>query len=240
MVFAIKEFVFRHPQLERVARRTLDLRYQMALRHLRGVGLEIGALDRPLYLPRGVRAFYLDRMVPAKLYAHYPELSHRKFYVSIVGDGETLDCLRDGSLDFMIANHVIEHCQDPIGTIKTFLSKLKPGGVVFMAVPDMRRTFDRTRTPTPLEHLIRDHEYGPEGSRSEHYLEWATHVEKLSGDAAQSRANELMRQDYSIHFHCWTLEGFTELLAKLGARLPLALAEVRSWRNENVFILKRR
>ncbi len=239
LISRLKQFVFRHPWLERSARRLFDLRYRLAVRYLRGAGLEIGALDRPLYLPRQARAFYLDRLAPADLYKHYPELSHRHFYVSLVGDGETLDCIRDNSLDFMIANHVIEHCQDPIRTIKTFLSKLKPGGRIFMAVPDMRRTFDRDRDETPLAHLLADHDRGADVSRTAHYLEWAERVEHLSGDAASARANVLLAQDYSIHFHCWTLDGFRTLVDHLSGGLPLHTLDVRSWRNENIFIIEK-
>jgi SAM-dependent methyltransferase len=236
---SLKQYVLRVPWLERAARRRLDLRYRLARRHLRGVGLEIGALDRPLFLPRYARAYYLDRLLPAKLYEHYPELSHRRFFVSLVGDGETMACVRDASLDFLIANHVIEHCQDPIGAIQTFVSKLKPEGRIFMAVPDMRRTFDRRRTETPYEHLTADHERGPAISRNAHYQEWAEFVDGLNGPAADARAEALKQQDYSIHFHCWTLDGFQKFISHVAGQLPLRIVDVRSWRDENIFIIEK-
>jgi predicted SAM-dependent methyltransferase len=239
LISHLKQFVFRHPALERAARRLLDLRYKLARRHLRGAGLEIGALDRPLFLPLAAKAYYLDRLLPAELYQHYPELSHRHFFVSMVGDGETLDCIRNASLDFLIANHVIEHTQDPIGTLKTFLRKLKPGGIIFMAVPDMRRTFDQHRTETSWEHLAADHAHGPANSRRAHYREWAEQVEGLRGTEAEARANNLMNQDYSIHFHCRTLSGVHDFLAQLSKTLPLRVAVSRSWRNENIFVIEK-
>jgi predicted SAM-dependent methyltransferase len=239
LISQLKRFAFRHPALERVARSALDLRYKMARRHLGGVGLEIGALDRPLRLPQTARAFYLDRLLPAELYHHYPELDHRHFYVSVVGDGETMACIRDESLDFLVANHVIEHTQDPIGTFKTFFKKLRPKGKIFMAVPDMRRTFDHSRIETTWVHLSTDHEQGTETSRREHYQEWAEWVDGLRGSDAEQRATILMEQDYSIHFHCWTLTGFSSFLERLAARLPLRVLETRSWRNENIFIIER-
>ena len=217
----------------------LDLRYKMAHRQLRGVGLEIGALDRPLFLPQGVKAFYLDRLSPSDLYRHYPELSHRHFYVSIVGDGETMNCIRDASLDFLIANHVIEHMQDPIGTLRTFTRTLRPHGKIFMAVPDMRSTFDHRRAETTWEHHLRDHTDGPAVSRRDHYQEWAVLVDGLANSAADERARNLLAQDYSIHFHCWTLEGFRSFLDHLAAILPLRIAETKSWRNENIFIIEK-
>ncbi|MDD5088931.1 MAG: hypothetical protein PHI18_09070, partial [bacterium] len=58
----LKHTVRSCPPAERAARFLLDRRFQMARRHLRGCGVEIGALDRPLFLPKRARAFYLDRL----------------------------------------------------------------------------------------------------------------------------------------------------------------------------------
>jgi predicted SAM-dependent methyltransferase len=239
MVEALKSQVRRLPYLERVVRFAIDQRYRLARKHLRGIGIEIGALDRPLTLPAGARAYYLDRMLPRHLRDHYPELNGRPFFVSLVSDGERMDAIRDDSLDFVIANHVMEHCEDPVATLRTFAEKLKSGGTVFMAIPDMRRTFDRTRRETPLEHVMQDHADGPHHSRAEHFREWAEHVEGKSGSEIHSRAQELLEQEYSIHYHCWTRAGFEESLAHVKDLLPLTLIDVKSWRNENIFVLRR-
>jgi hypothetical protein len=233
----LKNLVHKSPALERLARRLVDRRYQLARCHMRGTGLEIGALDRPLMLPLGAKAYYLDRLLPAKLREHYPELSHRLFHVSLVADGETLSCIADGALDFLVANHVIEHCEDPIAALTTFARKLKAGGKIFMAVPDMRRTFDRRRRETTWEHLQADHEQGPARSRQQHYQEWAEVVDGLTGEDAARRARELQSMTYSIHFHCWTRRGFTDFLKRLRDHAPLSLIATRSWRNENIFVL---
>jgi SAM-dependent methyltransferase len=233
----LKNLVSKSPALERLTRRFVDRRYQLAWRHLRGIGLEIGALDRPLMLPSSAKAYYLDRLLPAKLREHYPELSHRRLYVSLVADGETLSCIAAGALDFLVANHVIEHCEDPIGALAAFARKLKPGGKIFMAVPDMRRTFDRNRRETTWEHLQADREQGPLRSREGHYREWAEVVDGLTGEEAVRRARELQAMTYSIHFHCWTRHGFTDFLERLRATAPLRRIASRSWRNENIFVL---
>jgi predicted SAM-dependent methyltransferase len=182
----------------------------------------------------------VDRYVPKRLYEHYPELAHRKFYVSLVGHGEELLFIRDSALDFFIANHVIEHCQDPIGTLRHFARCLKSGGVVFLAVPEMRKTFDIHRTETTIEHLLRDHGEGSISSREAHYHEWAELVEERTGADASRRARELMAADYSIHFHCWTRDGFRDFINGIESDTGLLIADVMSWRNENVFILKSR
>ena len=136
--------------------------------------------------------------------------------------GELLTTIPESSQDFIVANHFLEHCEDPIRTIETHLGKLKPGGVLFYAVPDKRYTFDSRRPLTPLDHMVADHEQGAERSRSEHYDEWTRLV--IDGEAppqaegsafdewVATRARELERDVYSIHMHVWTQAEFLALI----------------------------
>lgn len=195
---------------------------------LRGNGIEIGALHQPLAL-NGLpisRIQYVDRMPVDKLRQHYPELSGYKFTpVDVVDDGETLATFPNGSLDFIIANHFIEHTQNPIGTIRNWLAKLRLDGVVYMAVPDYRRIFDSERPLTTLEHLIEDDrvdQAGREQRDHEHYLEYARLVDKKAGNEVELHARRLIDASYSIHFHTFVADSFLEMLQY--AREHLALA----------------
>ncbi len=140
--------------------------------------------------------------------------------VDVVDDGEELQAIENGSQDFIVANHFLEHTGDPIGTIVTHLGKLRPGGVLFYAVPDKRFTFDFRRETTSLEHLVRDHEEGPEASRRRHYDEWGRAVLGTEADRAmpdfaeraEQFARELEGQNASIHNHTFTAASFLELL----------------------------
>jgi SAM-dependent methyltransferase len=189
------------------------LRKQIAFRYLTGDGIEIGALHSPLEIPPGVKVRYLDRMPRNQLRQQYPELSQYELVeLDIIDDGETLVSVSDISVDFVIANHMIEHCQNPILSIKNWLRVLKPGGVLYMAVPDKRCTFDCDRPVTPLEHLIRDYTEGPEWSMCPHFEEWARLVDKVSENDVAAHAKFLAEINYSIHFHVWTQVEFLELL----------------------------
>src|SRR4051794_24643687 len=149
------------------------VRKQLSDRFLHGEGLEIGALHLPLALPKGAHARYVDRYSREDLRSEYPELrTHDLVQVDVVDDGETLATVPDASADFLIANHFIEHTEDPIATLGHHSRVIRPGGVLYMAVPDKRSTFDIDRPVTPLEHLIQDHEHGSQHSRSAHYEEW--------------------------------------------------------------------
>lgn len=203
----------------------LDGRAELATRYLAGEGLEIGALHQPLAMPPHARARYVDRMTPEELRVEYPELAEWDLTeVDIVDDGERLATIAADSQDFVVANHFLEHCENPIGTIEAHLGKLKPGGVLFYAVPDMRYTFDFRRPVTPLDHMIGDYERGPEGSRREHYEEWARFVideespsvgtaeEAASEEWVREKARALDEAEYSIHMHTWTQVEFLRLI----------------------------
>ena len=110
-----------------------DPRGQLAAECLRGGGVEIGALHQPMPLPPGAGVTYVDRMTVEELRAHYPELAELELTpVDVVDDGERLATFEDESVDFVVANHFLEHCENPIGTIETHLRKLRPGGVAVL------------------------------------------------------------------------------------------------------------
>jgi predicted SAM-dependent methyltransferase len=198
-----------------------EARAELAYRFLSGKGLEIGALNWPLQLPAWAKARNVDRMTPEQLRAEYPEMAELQLAeVDVLDDGERLESIADGSQDFIVANHFLEHTGDPIGTIGNHLAKLKPGGILFYAVPDKRFTFDFRREATTLEHIVGDHEQGPEGSRRGHFDEWGLLVAGTETDREDPRwpqraeevARELEAEDFSIHTHTWTAASFLELL----------------------------
>jgi SAM-dependent methyltransferase len=219
-------------------RRQVSVRRRLANRHLSGSGLEIGALHMPLRVPAHASVRYVDRYEVPALRAHYPELADFDLVSpDIVTDGETLAGVPDASVDFVIANHMIEHCEDPIGTLGSHLRVLRSGGTLYMAVPDCRHTFDRDRTLTPLAHLARDHSDGPRWSRRTHYEEWARFVDVVEEPAIAARATELEAQSYSIHFHVWTPAAFLEMLVHCRTALGLELEVDTLERNGHEFIV---
>ncbi|HEY7327413.1 MAG TPA: class I SAM-dependent methyltransferase [Gemmataceae bacterium] len=211
------------PSPAAIAPRSRTMREAFAWEYLKGDGLEIGALHRPLPLPPNARVRYVDRLDVEGLRTHYPELKDLPLVrVDIIDDGEKLSCVPDGSQDFVVANHFIEHTQDPIGTIRRFLDVLKPGGILFMVVPDKRGTFDKQRSLTPVEHIYRDYEEGPDSSCAAHYYEW---VEKVWGDPTgrgiEAEAKRQLEMKFSIHFHVWTHTTFWEMLMAIRGRYAM-------------------
>ena len=191
------------------------IRELVARLYLSGDGLEIGGLNAPLRLPSGAQARYVDRLSTAELRETYPEgPGFHLVEVDIVDDGERLASIPEGSQDFIVANHFLEHCEDPIRTIQTLASRVVPGGVLYMAVPDADFTFDAKRPSTPFAHILADHSAGPEQSRVSHYEEWVTLVEGYADEAAVERRRTLMDMDYSIHFHVWRMHDLLDFFAR--------------------------
>jgi predicted SAM-dependent methyltransferase len=218
-------------------------RLAIADRHLRGEGLEIGALQDPLRVKKGVKVRYVDLLPTEQLRTLHPHKAHRLVEVDVVDDGERLATVGDHTQDFVIANHFLEHCEDPIGTLRNLLRVVKAGGVVYLSVPDKRFIFDRDRPSTTLEHLLRDHEHGPEGSRHAHYDEVVRLAMKVEGEAAVATAvQRLATERFRIHFHCWTQTDFLQLLCTLQVRLGFPcfdVAEFAANEREMVVVLRR-
>lgn len=206
--------------------RTLS-RELLARQYLRGNGIEIGALHNPLEVGRKARVRYVDRYDNKGLAKHYPEQLSRLFVkVDIIDDGETLGSLPNGSQDFVIANHFLEHCQNPLMTLKHMHRVLKTGGILYLALPDKRYTFDLKRPVTHLEHLLKDLNEGPALSKRQHYEEWVSLVDDVKdAKRALEQTEKLIEQDYSIHFHVWTqaeiLEMFIALKKQLGVHFDV-------------------
>lgn len=219
----------------------LDARRELAERYLFGNGLEIGPLHQPLPMSPAVTVSYVDRLKVADLRREYPELAEWNLVeADVLDDGELLSTIEPASQDFIVANHFLEHCENPIGTIENHLSKLRPGGILFYAVPDKRYTFDYSRDVTPLDHMIVDYEQGPEASRSAHFDDWARLVEFKENETAQetiARARELERAGHSIHMHVWTQAEFLQLVLAARQRFDDAFEIEAAVRQQIEFVV---
>lgn len=191
-------------------------RQVIAAAFLHGDGIEIGALHRPLIVPRSARVKYVDRMKVDELRKSYPELMKEPLAeTDIVDNGETLVTIGDATQDFVIANHFIEHCENPLLTFQNLFRVLKPAGILFMAVPDKRFTFDAERPSTTLDHVLRDFSEGPEWSRRQHYEEWSRLVNRRTDPEIEEEVKQHLEASYSIHFHVWSAPELHELVVAL-------------------------
>jgi len=75
--------------------------------------------------------------------------------VDIIAHGDNIP-LPDGSQDFVVSSHVLEHFPNPIKALLEWDRLIRPDGIIFMIVPHRERTFDKHKARTSLQHLIED------------------------------------------------------------------------------------
>lgn len=194
---------------------------------LSGRGLEIGPLHQPMPTHDRIQMQYVDYLSVEDLRRRYPEL-HRLDLVSpdFIDDAQSLATIQDESFDFLVAAHVIEHMRNPLGALQQWRRCLRPGGKLYLVVPDKRCGFDRTRVRTTLEHLILDY-HEPSSERDfEHFLDYAVHVQKARSHDAIEEAHRLVKSDYSIHFHVFLPEDVVALVRWFHENIaPLRIVE---------------
>ncbi|MDB5396056.1 MAG: Methyltransferase type 11 [Rhodospirillales bacterium] len=220
---------------------TYEIRALVARDYIRGEGIEFGALHSALKVPNGVTVRYADFEPAEKLRNSFPDVANIQ-RPDLVSDLESMKGIETASQDFIIANHVLEHVEDPLRALHSVARVLRPSGIAVMALPDKRFTFDKDREVTRLDHLIRDNEEGPDASLLSHYEEWVRCVDDLHSDEAAGKIALMTQIRANIHFHVWDYPAMMELFAYV-AKTPTYGLEVESSRLngiEVIWILRRR
>ena len=208
-----------------------------------GKGLEVGAGSRPFPIPPHADCYYGDIRDGEQLNRYFN--TDRTTLDGFI-DAQTLDGVRAASQDFIISSHVIEHLEDPIGSIRATMDALKPGGIFLLVVPDMEKTHDHLRPPTPLSHVIADSRDGGAATRLQAYEEHVRYVhpaitgETIPEDEVPKHVDGIARARMDVHFHCWTASGFRELLEHCAPSMNFQIVGQTAVVNENIFVLKRR
>lgn len=134
-------------------------------------GLEIGPWIRPM-APKsdGYMCLSLDVFDRATLVERAkadpnipPAMIDDIEEVDLIGSASALDDLTvernlTGTLDYVIASHVIEHIPDPVRFLKSVETLLRPGGSLLLAVPDHRACFDYFRPRSTTEDMLAAYE----------------------------------------------------------------------------------
>jgi predicted SAM-dependent methyltransferase len=165
-----------------------------------GDGVEIGPGAQPQILPNdGVNVSYLEQMPPEEWnrlyngggkYQTRPELWDNY----IVGDAHDLPVV-DTSLDFIFSSHVFEHLANPIGHLRRWRTKLRPGGKLICVVPDLNGTKDAIQERSTMAEWLAEDEAELWKPALHHYMR---HLRRTADDEQLQAA---MNRDESIHVH---------------------------------------
>lgn len=67
-------------------------------------------------------------------------------------------CIKDGSYEFVLASHVLEHVANPLRALMEWKRILQPEGVVLVVLPHKAGTFDHRRPFSTLSHIEQDYQ----------------------------------------------------------------------------------
>jgi len=132
---------------------------------LDGLGLEIGPSHRPLLPKReGFNIRTADHLDQAGLIAKYDGIRETSGieFVDYVVQGNRLTTTIPDTFDYVVASHVIEHTVCLVSFLQDVRKLLNPGGVLSLAVPDRRYSFDRFRERSSLARVLEIYHAAPE------------------------------------------------------------------------------
>lgn len=215
-----------------------------------GRGAEIGPLHNPLVSKADGDVLYLDHCDTETLRSIWSKdasVDVSKLHVDVVwrsrrlvealkthGDG----ALAGGSLDYVVASHVVEHVPDLIGWLNQIQEALKPDGQLRLAVPDRRFTFDYLRQDTTLADVLAAHLADARVPSAacilDHTLNmvqvdcaaaWRGEIDAASlkpvyqFDYCVSTARDALANGTYHDFHCWvfTPASFVNLMMAMGS-----------------------
>lgn len=163
-------------------------------RYFRGDGVDIGGLPDPL-------ALYEEL---------FPLLRSVKVWDMADGDAQKMAGVADESYDFVHSSHCLEHLQDPIEGIASWLRIVKSGGYVIVTVPD-EDMYEQGVFPSTFN---RDHKWtftifktSSWSSRSLNVLD----LIRSLGDAAEVEKIELLNSSFR-----YALPRYDQTLAPVG------------------------
>lgn len=121
-------------------------------------GLEIGPLHRPTLKKSDANVFYADFASRDFLVEKYNDDPHvdvlQIVNVDFILDESGLELATGGGFGYVIASHVAEHVPNLVGWLEDVANCLVDGGVLSLALPDKRFTFDHLRNSTTIQSLL--------------------------------------------------------------------------------------
>lgn len=137
-------------------------------------------------------------------------------------EGSNLDAVADGSYDFLLSSHNLEHFANPFRALREWKRIVKPNGYMVIVLPHYRHTFDRYRVPTTLEHMLQDDKDDVgEGD--------LTHVEEIlraqgpgKRDQSDEELHALLLNNFEhrmMHHHVFDEENSKALLEAAGLQI---------------------
>lgn len=186
--------------------------------------LELGPQASPTFLKKEVQIDYLDYFTKEqhKEWITDEQTFSKTVETDIIVTSNIYSDFVSKQYDAVIANHVLEHVEDIIGWLAEMLAVTKPGGYLFISVPDKKVGADRLRFSTSFAHVLVDFYTKGDASRLEHIFEHMltcdfTTVGRENTPAEymnQNKLNEFRQYNlmWGVHKHVFEGETFKDIL----------------------------
>jgi SAM-dependent methyltransferase len=142
---------------------------------------------------------------------------------NIIADGSALGSVANGTYDFVLSSHNLEHFANPVKALMEWKRISRPRGALILVLPDFRRTFDHRRTPTAVSHMIEDYSRNVGEDDPTHIPEvLRLHDLDMDGTLKTHTLEELRARSMSnvsnrvLHHHVFDENNSVELLTKVG------------------------
>lgn len=206
-------------------------RFEIA-RQLQGVGLEFGPGCHPLPVTALATVRYVDAFDRPAFAESFPEVGAAvecfpEIDLRIDFDKEYfVDQLGKGDFDFVIANHVLEHLVNPLRFLAQVHALLRPEGLLYLAIPDKRRMFDRDRRRTSLADVVARYHANETVASEARIAEFVRLVERpgksFDPSVPDYAATIDLHRRRSLHINVWIIDDIIELLTYLAKEMGLA------------------
>lgn len=118
-------------------------------------GLEIGAFDFPVVTQQEGLCKFADYQSRQKLAKKFGVPNSNIVHVDYLVERERLVHEQiEEKFDYLVLCHVLEHIPNPIGYLQDLEKLLAPDGIIFLAIPDKRRTPDQSRKSTTIFDIL--------------------------------------------------------------------------------------
>lgn len=212
--YIISEWIFKLPFL--FILKIQNFRKNLSYKYIKWKWLEIWAFWNPLPIKNNIaNVKYVDYLPPEEIKKiNLWVKNENNVIIDYVFKADNLYEIEDMSQDFIIANHLFEHLNNPIKALVEWNRVLKKEWILFLTVPDKRRTFDKNRNRTTIEHIIDDYKDPSEKRDFEHYKEFAEISIKQEWwkENIDNEIKRLIETNYSIHYHVFLEEDINNIL----------------------------
>ena len=188
--------------------------------------LEVGAFSAPTVDPSEADVKFLDYYATEELESMArkngddPGLVVSVDYVCRTADYNEVV---SETFDVLIANHVLEHVDHTIRWLQMVRTLINSDGLLFVVLPDKKKSFDRFRSDTPISHLLFEYLAPEQDVSSIHNFETALYYDKTYigknndpkiGLDVDRLSREIVSSHPGVHRHVFQYETFAEKILK--------------------------